>query len=66
MDLVPLSVFGTVRNVWMGRGEGAGSPCSVCVSLSGCLFGEFADDADKCSVFILKTLVVCSQINKNL
>lgn len=30
------------------------------------LFGEFADDTNKCSVFILQTLVVCSQVNQDL
>lgn len=49
---------------WEGE-RGRGVP-ALYASLSGRLFGEFADDADKCSVFILKTLVVCSQINKNL
>lgn len=30
------------------------------------LFGEFADDTDKCSIFIFKTLVICSQVNQDL
>lgn len=61
----PLLLFGTGRNVWKRRREGAGVP-ALHVSLSLPLFGEFADDTDQCSIFILKTLVVCSQINKNL
>lgn len=31
-----------------------------------CLFGEFADDADQCSILIFQPLVVCSQVTQNL
>lgn len=50
-----------------GRKDGwrEGVPCFF-VSPSLRLFGEFADDADQCSIFILKTLVVCSQVNQDL
>lgn len=50
-----------------GRMDGwrEGVPCFF-VSPSLRLFGEFADDADQCSIFILKTLVVCSQVNQDL
>lgn len=61
------SPFGTERNVWKrwdGWKEWGGESSLVVVSLS--LFGEFADDADQCSIFIFKTLIVCSQVNQNL
>ena len=48
-----------------GGEEGGGFP-ALRVSFSLCLFGEFADDTDQCSIFIFKTLVVCSQVNQNL
>lgn len=47
-------------------GEGRGLLCSSGLCLSPCLFGEFADDTDQCSIFIFKTLVVCSQVHQNL
>lgn len=46
--------------------RGGGVLCSSGLSLSPCLFGEFADDTDQCSIFIFKTLVVCSQVHQNL
>lgn len=56
-----------------GRMEGGRVSVCVCggvpcffVSPPVCLFGEFADDTDQCSVFILKTLVVRSQVNQDL
>lgn len=51
-----------------GREGGRGSLLFVSLSLSPHLrlFGEFADDTDQCSIFIFKTLVVCSQVNQNL
>lgn len=53
------------REGWMdGWMEGGGGFPALHVSL--CLFGEFADDTDQCSIFIFKTLVVCSQVDQNL
>lgn len=46
---------------WM---EGGGGFPALRVSL--CLFGEFTDDTDQRSIFIFKTLVVCSQVDQNL
>lgn len=46
------------------RTEGGAFPCFRAPSRR--LFGEFADDADKCSVFILQSLVVSSQVNQDL
>lgn len=46
------------------RTEGGAFPCFRVPSRR--LFGEFADDADKCSVFILQSLVVSSQVNQDL
>lgn len=46
------------------RTEGGAVPCFR--ALSRRLFGEFADDADKCSVFIFQSLVVGSQVNQDL
>lgn len=47
-----------------GRTEGGALPCFRAPSRR--LFGEFADDADQCSVFILQALVVGSQVNQDL
>lgn len=52
------------RDGWRDRGREGSS--LLFVSLSPHLFGEFADDTDQCSIFIFKTLVVCSQVDQNL
>lgn len=64
-----LSLFGTEKCVekgmdkWMERERARERGCSLEVFS---LFGEFADDTDQCSIFIFKTLVVCSQVNQYL
>lgn len=62
--LYSLALRGMYGSSGMDKRSGGGRSSPVVVSLS--LFGEFADDADQCSIFIFKTLVVCSQVNQNL
>lgn len=59
-----LALRGMYGSSGMDERSVGGKSSPVVVSLN--LFGEFADDADQCSIFIFKTLVVCSQVYQNL